>query len=110
MYVKEREREREREKEIEREKEREREREEREKEREREERKRFQEHFALLRAKQDELVSAVAVRGVGGRPVQAEFSEPLRIRMGQMSQEVPVRMATLKVRRFSMFNLTSSAK
>ncbi|VDN24386.1 unnamed protein product [Cylicostephanus goldi] len=54
-------------------------------------------HFIDLAAKQAELQEATETGGLGGRPVAAEYVEPLRLRMSALAEEAPLKLATLKV-------------
>ncbi|EPB74706.1 hypothetical protein ANCCEY_06189 [Ancylostoma ceylanicum] len=57
----------------------------------------FQRHFIEMAAKQEELGQATETGGLGGRPVAAEYVEPLRVRMAALAEEAPLKLATLKV-------------
>ncbi|KIH67654.1 hypothetical protein ANCDUO_02014 [Ancylostoma duodenale] len=54
-------------------------------------------HFIEMAAKQEELGQAIETGGLGGRPVAAEYVEPLRVRMAALAEEAPLKLATLKV-------------
>ncbi|EYC45264.1 hypothetical protein Y032_0433g1368 [Ancylostoma ceylanicum] len=54
-------------------------------------------HFIEMAAKQEELGQATETGGLGGRPVAAEYVEPLRVRMAALAEEAPLKLATLKV-------------
>ncbi|PIO68082.1 hypothetical protein TELCIR_10148, partial [Teladorsagia circumcincta] len=54
-------------------------------------------HFIDMAAKMEELNTAADSGGLGGRPVAAEYVEPLRIRMTTLADEAPLKLATLKI-------------
>uniref|UniRef100_A0A7I4XY83 Calponin-homology (CH) domain-containing protein n=1 Tax=Haemonchus contortus TaxID=6289 RepID=A0A7I4XY83_HAECO len=54
-------------------------------------------HFIDMAAKMEELNTAVNSGGLGGRPVAAEYVEPLRVRMAALADEAPLKLATLKI-------------